>query len=67
MSPSGGEALTDAILDWRDPDPLERLNGVESDYYLSLPLPYPAKDGPFDTRTNCCWYAGSAAGCTTAF
>ena len=49
FEPEWGEELTDAILDWRDPDPLERLNGVESDYYLSLPLPYPAKDGPFDT------------------
>ena len=44
-----GEALTDAILDWRDTDPLTRLHGAESDYYLTLPIPYPAKDGPFDT------------------
>ncbi len=43
-----GEALTDAILDWRDPDSLVRLHGAESDYYLALPVPYPAKDGPFD-------------------
>ncbi len=44
-----GEALTDAILDWRDTDSLVRLHGAESDYYLALPIPYPAKDGPFDT------------------
>ena len=44
-----GEALTDAILDWRDTDSLVRLHGAESDYYLTLPIPYPAKDGPFDT------------------
>jgi general secretion pathway protein K len=43
-----GEALTDAILDWRDTDSLVRLHGAESDYYLTLPIPYPAKDGPFD-------------------
>ncbi len=49
FEPEQGQELADAILDWRDPDPLERLNGVESDYYLSLPLSYPAKDGPFDT------------------
>ena len=49
FDPDMGQELADAILDWRDPDPLERLNGVESDYYLSLPIPYPAKDGPFDT------------------
>lgn len=42
------EGLTDAILDWRDPDDLERLNGAERSYYLSLPTPYPAKDAPFD-------------------
>jgi type II secretory pathway component PulK len=45
---NSGEALTDAILDWRDTDPLTRLHGAESDYYLTLPTPYPAKDGPFD-------------------
>jgi general secretion pathway protein K len=44
-----GEELTDAIQDWRDTDPLVRLHGAESDYYLSLPVPYSAKDGPFDT------------------
>ena len=44
-----GEELTDTIQDWRDSDPLVRLHGAESDYYLSLPVPYPAKDGPFDT------------------
>jgi general secretion pathway protein K len=44
-----GDALTDAILDWRDTDSLVRMHGAESEYYLSLPIPYPAKDGPFDT------------------
>lgn len=49
FEPDIAQELADAILDWRDPDFLERLNGVESDYYLNLPIPYPAKDGPFDT------------------
>ena len=49
FDPDFGDALADAILDWRDPDALERLNGVESDYYLAQEIPYPAKDGPFDT------------------
>lgn len=44
-----GEILTDTIQDWRDTDPLVRIHGAESDYYLSLPVPYPAKDGPFDS------------------
>lgn len=49
FDPDFGDALADAILDWRDPDPLERLNGVESDYYLAQDIAYPAKDGPLDT------------------
>ncbi len=44
-----GDSLADAILDWRDPNGLERLNGVESDYYLSQEIPYPSKDAPLDT------------------
>ncbi len=43
------EELTDAILDWRDVDDLKRLHGVESEYYLKLPEPYAAKNGPFDS------------------
>ncbi len=49
FDPDFGDALADAILDWRDPDALERLNGVESEYYLAQNIAYPAKDGPFDT------------------
>ena len=43
------EIITDAILDWRDTDSLVRLHGAESDDYLAQRVPYPAKDGPFDT------------------
>ncbi len=43
------EELTDAILDWRDPDSLVRMHGAETDDYLARRIPYPAKDGPFDT------------------
>jgi len=42
------EALTDAILDWRDQDSLKRLHGAEADYYLGLPEPYEPKNGKFD-------------------
>ena len=41
--------LVDSILDWRDPDDFHRLQGAESDYYQSLPHPYKAKNGNFDT------------------
>jgi general secretion pathway protein K len=37
-----------AIEDWRDPDQNPQIGGTESDYYLSLPKPYWAKDGPLD-------------------
>jgi type II secretory pathway component PulK len=43
------EALTDAILDWRDKDSLRRLHGAEDEYYLKKPVPYRAKNGPFDS------------------
>jgi len=50
--------LVDSILDWRDEDDLHRLNGAESDYYLSLSPPYTAKNGPFDTVEDLLWVRG---------
>jgi general secretion pathway protein K len=41
--------IVDSILDWKDADELHRLHGAESDYYMSLPNPYKAKNGMFDT------------------
>jgi general secretion pathway protein K len=43
------DTIVDSILDWRDKDDLHRLHGAESDYYQSLPNPYKAKNGNFDT------------------
>jgi general secretion pathway protein K len=43
------DIIVDSILDWIDTDDLRRLNGVESDYYQSLPNPYKAKNGRLDT------------------
>jgi general secretion pathway protein K len=43
------QTVVDSSLDWRDEDELHRLYGAESDYYMSLPSPYKAKNGPFDT------------------
>ncbi len=43
------DTIIDSILDWRDPDDLYRLHGAESDYYMSLPVPYKAKNADFDT------------------
>jgi len=50
--------LVDSILDWIDPDDLHRENGAENDYYLSLPTPYTARNGPFDTVEDLLWVRG---------
>jgi type II secretory pathway component PulK len=41
--------IVDSILDWRDCDDEEHLNGAESKYYGGLPRPYSAKNGFFDS------------------
>lgn len=43
------EEIVDAIIDWRDSDDLHRLHGAEDEYYMKLPEPYHAKNGPFDS------------------
>ena len=43
------DTIADSVLDWKDPDDLVRLNGAESDYYMSLTNPYKAKNANFDT------------------
>lgn len=43
------DTIVDSIMDWKDADDLHRLHGVESDYYMSLPNPYKAKNADFDT------------------
>jgi general secretion pathway protein K len=48
VDPSDGDVIVDSILDWIDTDDLARLNGAESDYYLSLSPPYRAKNAPLD-------------------
>ncbi len=41
--------LIDSFYDWVDPDDEARLDGAESEYYLSLDPPYRARNGPVDT------------------
>lgn len=43
------DVIVDSILDWRDPNEDHRLNGAESEYYLSLPVPYRSKNADFDS------------------
>ena len=43
------DVIVDSILDWIDPNEEHRLNGAESDYYLTLPVPYRSKNAAFDS------------------
>ncbi len=52
------QSAVDAIMDWRDRDSSSRPRGAESDYYLSLDPPYPAKNGPLDTVEELFWIRG---------
>jgi len=47
--PGMTEEAADSILDWRDANDNSRPLGAESDYYLTLPSPYEAANGPFET------------------
>jgi general secretion pathway protein K len=49
VPPDPAAEVVDGILDWRDADDEHRLHGAESDYYLSLPKPYTAKNAPLDS------------------
>ncbi len=39
----------EAILDWLDEDDEPRDYGAETEYYMTLPTPYAAKNGPLDS------------------
>ncbi len=41
--------LAASIIDWRDEDGDVTAGGAEDEYYLALPEPYYAKNGPFET------------------
>ncbi|MGO9379900.1 MAG: general secretion pathway protein GspK [Dissulfurispiraceae bacterium] len=43
------DTIVDSIEDWRDADDLTRLHGAESDYYMSLPVPYSAKNADLES------------------
>jgi general secretion pathway protein K len=47
MNPSDAELLAAAVLDWRDPDDLERVNGAEIDAYLDAGLAVGPANRPF--------------------
>jgi general secretion pathway protein K len=43
------DTVVDSILDWRDSDDLQHVNGAENDYYHSLKEPYNCKNGNLDS------------------
>jgi general secretion pathway protein K len=49
VSAEDADIIADSVMDWTDADDLHRLHGAESDYYMSLPNPYKAKNTPLDT------------------
>ena len=52
------DTLVDSIMDWRDADELHRINGAESDYYLTQSPPYTARNGPLDSVEDLLWIKG---------
>ncbi len=48
LDQAGADALVDAIVDFRDPDDLRRLNGAEDDDYAAAGYRWDAKDAPFE-------------------
>ncbi|MCK4377861.1 MAG: general secretion pathway protein GspK [Deltaproteobacteria bacterium] len=46
------DQVTDALLDWRDPDDLVRSDGAEKDFYQQQSLAYEPADGPFKALTE---------------
>ncbi len=47
------DPIIDSILDWIDSNDEHRMNGAESDdYYLKLPTPYRARNGPLESLSE---------------
>lgn len=49
MNQQEAQVLTDCLLDWLDRDATPQPRGAESDYYESLPEPYPCRNGPLES------------------
>ena len=49
LQPETKDIIVDSILDWRDSDDLQHVNGAENDYYQSLKEPYNCKNGNLDS------------------
>jgi general secretion pathway protein K len=47
LNPSDAELLAAAVVDWQDPDDIERVNGAEEDAYLAAGLTVGPANRPF--------------------
>jgi len=47
LTPDDANKLLDAVLDWRDPDNLKRINGAEEPEYRAAGLTYRPANAPF--------------------
>jgi general secretion pathway protein K len=47
LNPSDAELLAAAVLDWQDPDDIERVNGAEEDAYIAAGLAVGPANRPF--------------------
>ena len=52
LDSKSADALVDAVIDYRDPDDLRRVNGAEDRDYEAAGLPYGAKDRPFESLSE---------------
>ena len=49
LDPAASDALVDKILDWRDANPLRRLNGAKGAEYREAGYEYGPRNGPFQS------------------
>jgi hypothetical protein len=52
ISQRQADAISDSILDWRDPDNLTRMMGAEEKDYVNKGLAYRPADGPFNVMSE---------------
>jgi general secretion pathway protein K len=52
MDATARDVIVDSLQDWRDADELPRLHGGESELYLTMPVPYRARNANLQDATE---------------
>lgn len=52
MDATARDVIVDSLQDWRDADELPRLHGGESEFYLTMPVPYRARNANLQDATE---------------